>query len=453
MKTISKLMPIIIILLFGLSVYKLYTTRYENVVNYKQYLKMAREYRKDQIIVDAKENYELALNIFPSADLYKEIGDMYFENENYSSAEAYADILTDKYPKKSIGYEFGFEIALTRNDMVNCFKYYDKAVKRGALSKKLKKMYGDIEYSYYMLGSCYQVGEEAEGLIPACDEITYTDDDEEIINWYYRGVSGKTEIGTQFVKVGSFSGDYAPIVKYNDKTKKNEVYFIDKVGNKRHILKVKGKEFKEYTAVYNDKFGAFDGEKWAFYDWENHKLFGDYDEVTSLKNGIAAVRNGDSWTLINEKGKQITKKTFVDVKDNGREEVYSNGIIVATENGETYSFYDKNGKKVGKTEFEDADAFNENGYAAVKIDGKWGFADNKGNVVIKPKYKEAKSYSCGYASVENENGLWGYINEDEKLVIDYEFDDGNDFTSAGTALVKNNYSWSTLILYKYNHED
>ncbi len=55
--------------------------------------------------------------------------------------------------------------------------------------------------------------------------------------------------------------------------------------------------------------------------------------------------------------------------------------------------------------------------------------------------------------MENENGLWGYINEDEKLVIDYEFDDGNDFTSAGTALVKNNYSWSTLILYKYNHED
>ena len=210
---------------------------------------------------------------------------------------------------------------------------------------------------------------------------------------------------------------------------------------------------KRSPAVYNDKFGAFDGEKWAFYDWKNNKLFGDYDEVTSLKNGIAAVRNGDSWTLINEKGKQITKKTFVDVKDNGREEVYSNGIIVATENGETYSFYDKNGKKVGKTEFEDADAFNENGYAAVKIDGKWGFADNKGNVVIKPKYKEAKSYSCGYASVENENGLWGYINEDEKLVIDYEFDDGNDFTSAGTALVKNNYSWSTLILYKYNHED
>ena len=63
--------------------------------------------------------------------------------------------------------------------------------------------------------------------------------------------------------------------------------------------------------------------------------------------------------------------------------VYRNDRIFAKAAGKYY-LLDENGKKVTDDTFEDARPFNGEGYAAVRIDGKWGFIDKDGKVVIKP---------------------------------------------------------------------
>jgi hypothetical protein len=109
------------------------------------------------------------------------------------------------------------------------------------------------------------------------------------------------------------------------------------------------------------------------------------------------------------------------------------------------------GQKVGELIFDDADLFAENdGYAAVKTNGKWGFVDKSGNMVIQSEYDNARSFSNGFAAVKV-NGKWGFIDEDGNMVIEPQFEDAKYFTSKGTVFVKENGAWVMASLLKYNY--
>ena len=40
------------------------------------------------------------------------------------------------------------------------------------------------------------------------------------------------------------------------------------------------------------------------------KIAGDYDEVSAMGNGVAAVKSGNKWSLIDTKGKKVTKDKY-----------------------------------------------------------------------------------------------------------------------------------------------
>ncbi|NMG10890.1 WG repeat-containing protein [Brasilonema sp. UFV-L1] len=111
---------------------------------------------------------------------------------------------------------------------------------------------------------------------------------------------------------------------------------------------------------------------------------------------------------------------------------------------------------VKKPQFEYAKEFSE-GFAPVKVNGKWGFINLKGQISISPEYDtvgessspysddydwSSSSFSEGLAGVKL-NGKWGFINQSGKLVIPYQFDKVQKF-SGGVATVRVGDLWGVI---------
>ena len=117
-----------------------------------------------------------------------------------------------------------------------------------------------------------------------------------------------------------------------------------------------------------------------------------------------------------------------------------------------YYLVDDKGKKIGKQKYEDARLFLEaDGYAAVKVDGKWGFVDKTGKMVIEPQFADAHSFANGYAAIKK-NGKWGFIDENGEIVIRAQFEDARDFNDKGNVFVKDGTQWRLLELLRNNYK-
>ncbi|MNY49846.1 KWG Leptospira [compost metagenome] len=57
-------------------------------------------------------------------------------------------------------------------------------------------------------------------------------------------------------------------------------------------------------------------------------------------------------------------------------------------------YFDKKGEWIIEPKFQDAKKF-ENGYARVKMNGKWGIIDKSGKWVIEPEYEVLKDIEPG----------------------------------------------------------
>jgi hypothetical protein len=111
--------------------------------------------------------------------------------------------------------------------------------------------------------------------------------------------------------------------------------------------------------------------------------------------------------------------------------------------------YDANGKQISEMGFENVYPFlDEESYAAVCVDGKWGFIDSSGSVVIEPQYDDAKSFSIGLAAV-SVDGMWGYINASGEYRLMPVFTDAKPFSTDGIAAVEENGIWNYIELYAY----
>lgn len=77
------------------------------------------------------------------------------------------------------------------------------------------------------------------------------------------------------------------------------------------------------------------------------KIAGDYDEVSAMGNGVAAVKSDNKWSLIDTKGKKVTKDKYDSVVMDSKGIVCRNDRVFAKQNGYYYLF-DSKGNKVVK---------------------------------------------------------------------------------------------------------
>lgn len=447
MKNYKILVPIALIVIFLLSFYVLISQRIETNNRYEEALGMARTLRSEEIYTDAEKKYFEALKIKNTKELNLELAEFYVEAGLDRKALNHGALIIDKYPHDPIGYEFMISLYKDKKDFTACWITYEKMKKLKVSSDKVEEIMASIEYEFFFNCEFDDVTVFSSGLCPVCVED----------KWGYVNENGGLQIPAKYVDVNAFSP--VETAGVNDPIK-NEIYFIDKDGNKKNSVPIKNVQkvgFKE-----DDVFSAFSNNSWSFYRLDYRaedesgvkvavadELFGGFTDASSLGNGMAACMKDSRWYLYDAEGNKITDKAFDDVVVDEKGLVFRNDRVFV-QNGATYAMLDGSGNVVADG-FTDARLFNDDTYAAVKKNDKWGFIDKDGNMVIDYQYDDARSFSNGFAAVEMD-GKWGFINEDNTIVIDPQFYDAKDFNSSGAVFVKNGQLWQLLRLYKMNHK-
>jgi hypothetical protein len=114
---------------------------------------------------------------------------------------------------------------------------------------------------------------------------------------------------------------------------------------------------------------------------------------------------------------------------------YSEGFALVKVKGK-YGFIDKTGKEVIPLKYDNADSF-EKGLANVKLNGKWGYIDNTGKQIIPLKYDYARCFIRGLAAVEL-NGKWGFIDINGREIIPLIYDEAGNFSDGRARVVLDN---------------
>lgn len=435
MKNYKYLIPIALVALLVGSVYKTYSDKTSLNNDYKEFIKQARQNRELEVWVNAEEFYLKAIKINDSVETRVELGEMYIEAGDLRTAAKWGRDIVDDYPKEADSYEFLMETYLKQKDYGSCFETKENANGLKVFSKKIDNIISEIQYEYYLEGEYVDVGDFSNGFVAVKKKE----------KWGYLNSKGNRVIDSQFKEAGAFATEVAAVIDEN-----NKAFYIDTEGNRKIVIDFVDNVKELGYMSGSNIFPVSNGKKWSFYNLDSKKkVAGDYDEVSAMGNGVAAVKEKDKWKLINQDGKVITKDEYDSVVIDSKGIVCRNDRIFVRQSG-SYTMINSEGKKVCNTEFEDAKLFNDEGYAAVKIDGKWGFIDENGKVKIDPEYTEAHSFSNGMAAVKLSNG-WGYINEKNEKAIDTGFDDVKDFNNQGKCFVKIDDKWQVLKLYSFNH--
>lgn len=106
---------------------------------------------------------------------------------------------------------------------------------------------------------------------------------------------------------------------------------------------------------------------------------------------------------------------------------FSHGLIIAYNEKGMVGYLDENGDVAIDFQFEEAEAFSEDGIAAVRKDGKWGFIDEAGRAVAECMYDDVGKFSQGRAAVCRE-GKWGFIDCLGEEIIPLQFESVEDFS-------------------------
>lgn len=172
-----------------------------------------------------------------------------------------------------------------------------------------------------------------------------------------------------------------------------------------------------------------------------------YDYASNFKNGVAAVKKGDAWALININEELITDYVFEEVVLDEFNTCHNGGVIFVKKDGKYY-MANSAGEKITDQAFDDVRPFVGDEPAAVCVAGKWGFVDSTGNWFMEPQFENAHSYSIGLAGV-CEDGLWGYINKSGVVMIEHQFEDCLPFSTNGITAVQENETWKYVQLLPY----
>lgn len=418
----------------GVSIYMRITEVQSNKEAYETFVLEARKYGSLGIVVDSEASYQKALKIDRNLELCMELSQLYLENNMKNQLFNWAESLVDQFPQEPKVYENLIQLNKEYGKYEECFRVYQLAKKKEALSNSIEELMGNIEYSYKIEGGGYEeLSLYVGGYCAVYDGEA----------WGYVSELGNMIRPCKYSYAGGYAtNSYAPIQDGD-----GEWYYIDKEGNKRLVVQ----QLKNctYLGIYAEEvLVASDGTSYSYYNAEFDKQSGDYVYASNMNGGVAAIQEESGWSLINSSYTVITKQRYESMIVDELHYSYKGGRAFGYRNGRYYML-DGEGNEVDTVSIQNAKLFNGGDYAAVQVDGKWGFIDKKGGITIEAQYEDARSFRNGFAAVK-QGGKWGFIDERGKVVIEFQFEDAHDFTSRGCVFVKEYGQWTVLKLYKYN---
>lgn len=194
--------------------------------------------------------------------------------------------------------------------------------------------------------------------------------------------------------------------------------------------------YEMLTQTYDGYMRMQRNEKWGYLDSDFNKVSTfEYDQALPFLNGIAAVKKGEMWALINNNMEVTTDYIYDNIVVDGREMCSYNNVVFVYVGDKKY-LVNGNGKKICEDAFEDAAPFLSVGPVAVEMNGKWGYISSDGKKVIDYQYERGRSFTqIGYAAAK-QNGKYGYIDEKNHWVIQPEFIQAKACNDHGIAAVE-----------------
>lgn len=434
MKKYRNLIPIVLIFFVFLSFYTLVSDNLEKESQYNKYLSNARK-AAELGEKRAIENYRLALELKKTPEVYAEVAEYYKKQGNTRNYISWCETFADEFPKDPTAYELLTDAYVADERYQYAFDILETAEKRKVVSQKLEEIREQIKYVYNIgFGSYDEVGVFSQGYCAVRSEGF----------WGFSDVFGQLQISCRFLNVGAFSVSYlAPVVSQS-----GEAYFADHVGDKYLATKV---PYKSLGMLSNGLSASVKSDSlYEYIDADFNVKSGPYEYASTFNHELAAVKKSEGWFFIDKNGKQAFDGIFSDVKLDGNEIAFQNGLAFVSKTSGKYILIDKNGNQVGNLEFEDAMPFAGTGAAAVKTNGKWGFVNTSGSFISDNRYENARSFSNGLAAVCI-RGRWGFIDENENIAIEPVFTGARDFNEKGSCFVQQNSDkWQLLKLYRLN---
>ncbi|MCM1139984.1 MAG: WG repeat-containing protein [Muribaculum sp.] len=209
------------------------------------------------------------------------------------------------------------------------------------------------------------------------------------------------------------------------------------------------KEFSNGMAPFKNE-----NNKWGYINNNfNVVIAPTYDFVSAFQEGVAFVRKGSKWSIIDKNGKNILSNLYpafqgsaFDKPQNGyyprinwsyckdgriwvQTSKYKNilvdkaGQTILDDKSYESQYILHHGKPLYSYEvFSEGLILYKDVYGNFGKYDMYGFMDEKGDIAITPRYELAYGFNAGLASVRN-NGLWGYIDTHGNEIIPPSFED------------------------------
>lgn len=389
---------------------------------YNNYVNDANSWVKKGLYQRAIKNYELALKEKQTEEIYEKMDKAYkkrYEEAPKETLEDYMNFLSGAisvYPaNKQLIDSFVtiYSIESEYEEIYNCLK---NAIEHGYESKKIQEELLKVKYAFRLLGGEFSGIKQSTSkwyvVSRNSDWNLYDMDEGYLFEHEYEYMSPVSDDG-----IVVLTGDDSRI--------------IDASGM---VLGIFDEKITEAGIYAEGLIPVCCRGKYSYYNDFAEKQFGEYEEAGMFQNGLAAVKKGDKWILINKEGEKESEAPGEIVLDEmGRYMI--NELILVKESNSSYKLYDGKWKEKATLKCEDVDILTEDGLIAFCKDEKWGYMNTSGEVIIKPKYSDAKSFSNGLAAVCDES-LWGFIDKEGNLVIEHQFSDVGYVESRGICPVR-----------------
>jgi len=397
---------------------------------YNACLAKARAHAEKQVPYNAYNQYKAAFKIrCDDEQVYKEflvqaelLGGTYYA----SAVEAYVE----HFPESANAYELLCQLQYTRGSYKEVITLALQAREKGLATEKVREMY--LECSN-MLVTIKAGLDEAQSFLGGYARV------KEDGLYGYITAGGKYLLAPSYTDATAMMGSNAAVFE-ND-----EWHMINSTG---HTVARANKAVDSMGFLSGGKICISAGGKYGY--MTSAMVVPEtlpYDYASTFRSGVAAVKVGDQWALINTNEEKITDFIFEDILLDEFDSCYAGGAIFVKKDGKYY-MVNAEGKKISEQGFDDAQPFVGKQPAAVCVDGKWGFVDTAGNWVIEPQYEAAKSFSLSLGAVCID-GLWGYVNTSGEIRVPCQFTDCMPFASNGIAAVKDGNAWKYVQLLAY----
>ena len=434
----NKDMRYITILIIGISLIGTisFVNNFDNIdTAFNENVTLGDKAYKKEIYIDAIEYYGEASKSNPSnIDVKIKLADSYLKLGNNSQFESILKNIINSNEENETAY---LKLAQYYERNGNFQQAYKTILDdKGVLNIKKKNTLFESYKSFYQVVGAYveDVTQWRGGYLPIRKGET----------WGLMNNTGSIIVDSIYKEIGCFSYEERVTPVFDGSL----WHYIDESGYKKlvgdHVYSYLGNFTSGYApACYNDKYG------WIDRSFNEYRM--EYDYTTPFCNGVAAVKRGEKWALVNEELKQITKFKFDEIVLDENGFCANTKSIFVKEKGKYY-LIGIDGKRIGKLKFDDVRAFNGNQYAAVKKGDKWGYIDTAGKLAIKYQYEDARSFANGVAGYKD-NGVWGVIDQNNDVILEPMFDDVKTMNSNGILIIKNGEIWQCIQLYAFMNYD